>query len=315
MPPTPQTRLGSAVVPATEDTLTHSNVTSYRAVSTHEATGDSLGPLRDLPGHWQGDGFNLIARPDSDPANEDGVFLELNLLRETIDITTIGSPTPNRGLQEDSFLFGVTYVQRVTDATTGGALHIEPGLFMTVPPSRMPDQPETIARLGNVPHGNSFCAVGQAEELDVDGTFTIPPTPTVPFPAGAEQPPVGTPNPFRVYDLSLESRFRTTPLPPEITQELVDNPARYNQAKLEGHTIKHMTVLPTSTANAGGIGNIPFVQANANAVHFDSVFAIQHVVGPRGTEFLQLQYTQTAWLEFRGMRFPHVSAATMIKAF
>jgi hypothetical protein len=76
-----------------------------------------------------------------------------------------------------------------------------------------------------------------------------------------------------------------------------------------------MTVLPTSTASAGGVHNIPFITHNADAVHFDSVFAIQRIVGPLETEFLQLQYTQTALLNFRGMSFPHVTVATMVKAF
>jgi hypothetical protein len=34
-----------------------------------------------------------------------------------------------------------------------------------------------------------------------------------------------------------------------------------------------------------------------------------------GVDFLQLQYTQTALLNFRGMSFPHVAVATLIKAF
>ena len=51
---------------------------------------------------------------------------------------------PNRGVanQSDLGLFGLHYLQQVSDAdkppfaTAGQALHIEPGLFMNVPPSR-----------------------------------------------------------------------------------------------------------------------------------------------------------------------------------
>jgi len=312
----PKTRLGTALVPDTSTTLTNNNVSSFRPVATQATMAENLGPLRELPGHWQGTGFNLIARPDFDSENDDGFFLELNLLRETIEFTSIGSPIQNRGsVMEDVALFGVTYMQRVTDATTGGALHIEPGLFLRIPQTSAPEAGETIARLGNVPHGNSYCAVGEAHEMVPDASFRIPPTPTAPFEVGTPPPSVGTKNPFRAYDLSVESRFRTHPLPPEITQAIVDNPAAFNQNLLEGHTITHMTVLPTSTDSAGGVDNIPFITHNANAVHFDSVFAIQRLLGPLDTEFLQLQYTQTALLNFRGMSFPHVTVATMVKAF
>ncbi|WP_258814610.1 hypothetical protein, partial [Klebsiella pneumoniae] len=75
-------------------------VSSYRAVASHATTAVNLGPLAELPGFWEGTGFSLIARPDSDPDNQDGFFLQLNLLRETIEFNAIGSPVPNRGSQQ-----------------------------------------------------------------------------------------------------------------------------------------------------------------------------------------------------------------------
>ena len=47
----------------------------------------------------------------------------------------------------------------------------------------------------------------------------------------------------------------------------------------------------------------------------DSVFAIEKVRGPQGREYLQLQYSQTALLNFRGLSFPHVTVGTLVKAF
>jgi hypothetical protein len=47
----------------------------------------------------------------------------------------------------------------------------------------------------------------------------------------------------------------------------------------------------------------------------DAVFAIETVRGPMGTEFLQLQYSQTALLNFRGLAWPHVTVGTLVKAF
>src|SRR3954454_11777601 len=70
---------------------------AYRAVPSQRATAVNLGALQDLPGFWEGTGFSLIARPDFSGGSPDGIFLQLNLLRETIEFTTIGSPVLNRG--------------------------------------------------------------------------------------------------------------------------------------------------------------------------------------------------------------------------
>jgi len=47
----------------------------------------------------------------------------------------------------------------------------------------------------------------------------------------------------------------------------------------------------------------------------ESVFAIETVMSPAGDEFLQLQYSQTALLNSRGLSFPNVTVGTLIKAF
>jgi hypothetical protein len=211
---------------------------SYRAVSSQRATAVNLGPLQDLPGFWEGTGFSLTARPDFSGGNPDGLFLELNLLRETIEFTTIGSPVMNRGsVQGDIAMYAVTYLHRVTDAITGEALHIEPGLFLNIPATTEPKADASIARLATIPHGTSLCAVGFAQWLI------------------------------------------------------------------------------TSTERAGGIDNIPFIVSNASPVSLESVFSIETVRSPAGTEYLQLGYSQTALLNFRGLSFPHVTVGTLVKAF
>ena len=82
-----------------------------------------------------------------------------------------------------------------------------------------------------------------------------------------------------------------------------------------GQTLTHITRLITSTANAGGIDNIPFIVTNAETLTLDSAFAIETVRGPDGREFLQLQYSQTALLNFGGLSYPHVTVGTLVKAF
>ena len=63
-------------------------------------SAENLGPLQDLPGFWEGTGFSLIARPDFSGGSPNGFFLELNLLRESIEFTAIGSPVFNRGSRQ-----------------------------------------------------------------------------------------------------------------------------------------------------------------------------------------------------------------------
>ena len=307
-------RLGRATVGA--GALTQNVVTSFRGVAGHAATGDSLGPLKDLPGFWEGTGFSLIARPDFDSANADGFFLELNLLKETIEYTAIGSPILNRGSrQDDVALFGVTYLHRVTDATTGGALHIEPGVWLNIPATTVPASDASVARLSTIPHGNSVCAVGQPVYVVPDGPPEIPPANTVPFAIGAPAPPPGTKNPFAAFDLSDATAYRTEPLPAAITQAIVDDPAVMLRAALAGHTLTHITRLGVSTESGADVASIPFITRNADAISLESVFAIERVQGHGGAEFLQLQYAQTALLQFGGMNWPHVTVGTLIKAF
>lgn len=288
---------------------------SYRAVPSQRTSADNLGPLQNLPGFWEGTGVSLIARPDFSSGNPQGFFLELNLLRESIEFTTIGSPVFNRGsVQGDVALYGVTYLHRVTDGVTGEALHIEPGLWLTIPATNDPKSDASIARLATIPHGNAVCTTGFVEDVDVDSLPTIPPANTVPFPIGGSAPVPGTGNPYPEYDLSKESAFRTVPVPAAITQAVIDDPNVPLREALTGQTLTHITRLITSTAT-GGVANIPFIVDNANTLTLDSVFAIETVQGEHGREYLQLQYSQTALLNFGGMSFPHVTAGTLIKAF
>ncbi len=314
--PKQTTRLGAAFISGSDRSLSANNLSSYRAASTHQATADRLGPLQDLPGFWEGTGFSLIARPNFSGGNENGIFLELNLLRETIEFTPIGSPVFNRGsLQDDIAIYGLTYLHRVTDGTTGGALHIEPGLWLNIPPTTEPASDTSIARLATIPHGNSICTVGHSEDVVFEGLPEIPPANTVPFKIGGEVPPPGTKNPYPEYDLSAINKFRTDPLPAEITQALIDDPNVMVRNALKGQTLTKIIRLITSTTPTGGIDNIPFIVKNADAPSLESVFAIETVQSSPGNDFLQLQYSQTALLNFRGMSFPHVTVGTLIKAF
>ncbi len=100
----------------------------------------------------------MIARPDKQ--NGQPFFLELNATKETIEFTTIGGDIPNRGsLQGDINIHGIHYLQQVMDRKDNSGIHIEPGLWLHVPPTTMPEiKTETYVRQATIPHGDSLVA-------------------------------------------------------------------------------------------------------------------------------------------------------------
>jgi hypothetical protein len=155
-------------------------ISSIRPAPPIDPKLSNLGLLANLAGTWQGAGFNLVARPDFEGktgACVPNLYLELNQTNETLEITPIGSPIPNRGFgQGDIELFGLTYLQKISDSVTGGGIHIEPGIWVTqqttsYPPEVPPEaEAQLIARMANIPHGNSMLAQGIASK------FSGPPT-------------------------------------------------------------------------------------------------------------------------------------------
>lgn len=290
---------------------------SFRGVGPRDDVGDALGVLKQIPGRWAGQGFNLTARPDFQGGKD--IFLELNLTQEALEFHAIGSPIPNRGsAQNDINLFGVHYLQQISDATDGGALHIEPGIWLNIPATSAPALPASIARLACIPHGDALNAQGHG--ITVAGGPKIEPANTVPFQVGGATPGPGAPNTFPQYDLGAANPFRTSTLPAAITQAVVNDPNTLLTAAIQGQTIASTDVLmisttPTgATAGTGGVENIPFITTNADAAFVSAIFWVETVEHPGGT-FLQLQYTQTVLLNFLGLSWPHVSVATLTKTF
>jgi len=155
-------------------------IPSFRIAPDSETVLEQLGLLKDLAGTWKGKGFNLIARPDFHHSTD--LYLQLNQTRETLKFDPIGSPIPNRGFgQDDIKLFGLTYLQQITDAGHDGALHIEPGIWITqpattFPPESVPAPQQLVARMGTIPHGNSILVEGIAQPFTGNPVLTIPGT-------------------------------------------------------------------------------------------------------------------------------------------
>ena len=217
--------------------LNKQTIETIRRIPDSKTVLANLGLLQNLSGTWQGRGFNLIARPDFQ--GNANLYLQINQTHETLEIHPIGSAIPNRGFgQNDIELFGLTYLNKISDRFNGGALHIEPGIWITQPGTQYPVETspqgtQIIARMASIPHGNSLLAQGTAS------TFSGPPTLKTPaaeyngsvFPsfnstpfgaalpplsptinaagssekltAAAIPPPIGPVNPFTQYDLTI----------------------------------------------------------------------------------------------------------------
>src|SRR6266404_7993944 len=172
-------------------------------VFTESLTASPLGPLADLKGTWVGKGFNMIWRPHQPGQDR---FLELNLTQETIQFEEIPGEIPNRGLlQADINMFGLTYLQQIKDANNHAGLHLEPGIWATVPATTNPSERPTVVRMASIPHGTTILAQGLA--LDVKGPPKISPADITPFAIGNPAQKF----PFPESNLSIPTNFRSPP--------------------------------------------------------------------------------------------------------
>ncbi len=253
-------------------------------------TALQLGPLASFAGSWSGTGFNAIWRPDNTQPPENSAirrFLELNLTKETLDFHVIPGVVPNRGVanQADLELYGLHYLQRVTDAdpppfsTAGQALHIEPGLFMNVPASQVPENPASIVRMASIPHGVSVLMQGpNPGTVPTPGPPQIPPIypiaglPVFNPPAGALglgiqpvniPPPGGDGLEHVVPEVNISNDVAGSqsngPYPASF-QGFINDPNSILRTAIAGQDILGHITINLSTNDVGsGIANIPFL--------------------------------------------------------
>jgi len=194
---------------------------------------------------------------------------------------------PNRGVatQPDLGLFGLHYLQRVSDAdlppfsTAGQALHIEPGLFMNVPASVVPSNPASIVRLASIPHGVGLLMQGpNPGSTPTDGAPVIPPIYPIPAlptftPAagslGLGIQPVDIPPPGSdglehiVPEVNIAADIAGSqsngPYPASF-QGFINDPNSVLREAIAGQEILGFIKIDLSTEGVGsGIENIPFL--------------------------------------------------------
>jgi hypothetical protein len=274
----------------------------------------SLGPLVAFVGAWNGKGFNTIFRPDNSktptplptpvpagpPPATDNV-LELNITSESLSFSPSLGSVPNRGSepQRDIFLNGVPYLQVINDVTTPGqkvGIHVEPGLWMSVPSSSSPNEGPTLVRMGSIPHGTTIQAQGTS--IVINGPPNIPSVDITPFTTVAPGNVIK-----KIPFPSQTAATQGTPRIPQdlapfiaagtITQKILDNPNSILSDLIALQKIISTTtiIISTNPANplfGGGTDNIAFLlgsdnnaplpsRPNAQALQMTAVFWIETV--------------------------------------
>jgi hypothetical protein len=280
-----------------------------------------------MVGSWSGNGFNTIFRPQSkvtptplpkkpDPAtNPADNVLELNLTSEHTTFTPIPGLIPNRGElddQGDINLTGMLYLQNISDITTSPptGIHIEPGVWIVIPKTTDPLQPETtVTRMGSIPHGTTINAQGTTAmhdgppiipQLDPGSKPPLPTSRITPFdvdsgesvgPGTFPSQTAANPATFRIpQDLSAFIAAGT------ITQDILDDPNTVLRNIVAKQTILRHTQVSISTSTnppaiiaGGGLANIAFL-ANTGPADADNQ------IGDNGPNALGAKMSATFWL-------------------
>jgi hypothetical protein len=272
----------------------HSKVT--RVGRSTLVGAEELDPLADLIGTWIGSrGFELIAVP----AKPD-FRLIVRPYVEVITFSALGAPVPNRGHTHDIFISGLLYQIRISDLQTNHPLHLENGMWLNLGEGQDPQ----IVRQASIPHGDVLMALGASSTVQ------------------------GPPEIAKIKGAPSDTGPNTLPGYTDAYDVFVDgfNPRSPNDVLTEaiaGQDITKTVTLTVSTENHGGIVNIPFVDAEANAISFAAAYWIETVKDPTtGDEFQQLQYSQQTNLRFLQkfggapgdlIVWPHVNVNTLLK--
>ena len=277
---------------------------------TNDVMADMYGPLTELIGIWSGkNGVNLIAVPDQ----KGGFNLLIAPYYETITVTALNSPTPNRGLKTIENIPTLMYTLMIHNADDDTLMHAENGIWELLDPSN--NNGFNLARITTVPHGDAVMALGKSSSSkgrpDLNTQLSSLPTPV---------------NPLDKFHLGYITGYGSSPIPGFRTgapnfflSEYLDN-----QEKL-GRTVINSTALTVSTLNNGGISNIPSIDKNANATTFNATFWLETVKdAATGKTFPQLQYSQEIMIDFPAnasadkfksilIHWPHINVNTLLK--
>jgi hypothetical protein len=275
--------------------------TAFRA---RTSTTPALGPLAAFAGTFTGRGFNTIFRPNSTttptqlpampPEGPPDNVLELNLTTETLSFSAPLGLVPNRGsgAQSDAQLNGVPYLQTISDVTIPSqpvGIHFEPGLWMAVPATTIPDEGLSVVRMASIPHGTT---------IEAQGTFTPPIAGKPQFETVDITPNFVNGPPFRFPSQNVLDE-KTERIPQDltsfvaagtITQDILDNPNLVLKNHIANQNVTSfvaisINTIPKAPLFGGGTDNIAFLLGdptgkatpNANATQMSATFWIETV--------------------------------------
>jgi hypothetical protein len=264
------------------------------------------GPLSNLMGIWSGNkGVNLIAVPD-----QKGSFkLLVAPYSETLTITALSSPTPNRGLTKIDQIPTLMYNLSIYNSLDNSLMHAENGIWELINPTD--NEGFNLARITTVPHGDAVIAMGNS---------SVTPQPVIDtklssFPFLSPEETFQLPLDYtQAYEPVIVSGFDN-----KFPNTYLNN---YLQAQLNsGMKISSSTNLVVSTDNLGAVSNIPSQRKNAIATKFNSVFWLESMQDADGNPFMQLQYSQNTTIDFpikgtpvgKTIHWPHINVNTLIK--
>ena len=293
--------------------MNNANVNDFIRLSPNPKTEiEELGPLASLTGTWVGNnGWNLVAVPGPQPPS-DSFKLLIAPYTEILTFTPVGALVPNRGGNSEQFVPALFYELRIADKETGRPLHAENGMWLlldNVTPSEIVEY--TIARQASVPHGDSVMALGNYSKSM--GAPIIKNKTAIPSTEQTGPPPIlGYTD---TYDPKVED-FSASNYNGTLQSFIAEMPSNLSIVKT--------TTLEVSTANSGGITNIPFIKKHADASSFEATYWIEEVQNSEtGQIYLQLQYSQQTILEFitkfgqtdpnTRIHWPHVNVNTLLK--
>jgi hypothetical protein len=265
-----------------------------------------FGPLSQLIGTWTGNkGVNLIAVPD-----QKGEFkLLVAPYYETLTVTPLSSPTPNRGLKTIEQIPTLMYSLRIHNSLDNSLMHAENGIWELLDGS--PDNNGyNLARISTIPHGDAVMALGNSSVTNgrpnIDKTLSSLPTGNLPPIFGYAD----------VYTPTIVPGFTNATPNTYLTNYL-------DAQEKAGQVITSTTTLAVSTIDTGGgINNIPSINKNADATDFLSFHWIETVKDNKtGKTFQQLQYSQKTNIDFpiktnkpgETIHWAHINVNTLIK--
>lgn len=304
-----------------------------RTIDRSQKEDDRLGPLSKLPGVWrnkpglEGRGWNMIALPFFDDKSGLDYRLLLNRYNEELEFKTVDKGVPNRGLRRfgtsttnlDQLLVTVDYEQEITQtevvefpvsnkaSKNGLGIHHEPGLWLFAL-NEITDGFD-IARLATIPHGNSVLALGRSDKFK--GAPVVPAINGLPI--GVNQD-LDSPYlaPYKHFHENLFAGLFDPTRPVDLL--------RGTNEEVKDQIVQTTELHVNTQFSTGGIFNIPFIVAQADASDVESYFWIQELETPDGPK-LRLQYLQIVMLDFFPrrdglpglIRWPHISINTMEK--